>query len=186
MPVEDSPTLKLTTLRTLAMLSTKICWVFPTPKLTNACWKTSTSTMPLMNVSFRPQLLSTGLRKAPVIFYQSKTKANVVRVGLLLRPVPWKLWFRSRIPKQLDLSFPLFASEQELVDCTSNNVTNRKLFGTTYGCYGCSGCNASIAWSFSRRWGSSTNEYYPYTSGGTGRATTCKGLPPAGSVKAGA
>ena len=54
-------------------------------------------------------------------------------------------------------------SEQEGVDCTSNDRYNLSMFGTTYGNGGCNGGWMHYYWNFSRDQGSMANVDYPYT-----------------------
>jgi hypothetical protein len=58
---------------------------------------------------------------------------------------------------------PVRLSEQEFVDCTTNNDYNLAIFGKTYNTYGCNGGWMANAWNQSRDWGTPTNADYPYT-----------------------
>jgi len=67
-------------------------------------------------------------------------------------------------------SAPLHFSEQQIVDCT---LRDNPYNDVDYGMWGCQGGWMDAAWKFQKANGAMLEADYPYTSGRTGRETTC-------------
>ena len=67
-------------------------------------------------------------------------------------------------------------SQQNIIDCSSDEASNQAKFGKTYGNFGCNGGSETKAWDFMKENGVMAWSDYPYssTTQSTGEATSCQ------------